>query len=225
MRLQAFAAMEVTDQQVPPEPRWPAFVGFAAIAVLSLAHPPALSAGPRWLVLGATGVLLVPAAIAHRTGRHSLTRALTTTANAFVMLTMIWSLALLIGALPEHKIRPATLLRSAAALWVTNVLVFALWYWRLDAGGPHARERRARHSDGAFLFPQMMMRDSAAAEWQADWSPHFVDYLFLAFTTSTALSPADVQPLSRWAKLMMIAQASISLVIIALLAARGVNIL
>jgi hypothetical protein len=134
---------------------------------------------------------------------------------------MIWSLALLIAALPKHEVDPKILLRSAVALWVTNILVFALWYWRLDAGGPHEREKVSGHQDGAFLFPQMNM----GAGSDLEWSPNFVDYLFLAFNTSTALSPADTQVLSRWAKIMMMTQATISLAVIALLAARAVNIL
>ena len=134
---------------------------------------------------------------------------------------MIWSLALLIAALPKPEVDPKILLRSAVALWVTNILVFALWYWRLDAGGPHEREKVSGHQDGAFLFPQMNM----GAGSDLEWSPNFVDYLFLAFNTSTALSPADTQVLSRWAKIMMMTQATISLAVIALLAARAVNIL
>ena len=118
------------------------------------------------------------------------------------------------------------MLVSAVALWTTNILVFALWYWRFDAGGPHYRERRAGHPDGAFLFPQMTMDTSALREaGQSQWSPNFVDYLFLAFTTSTALSPTDTPVLARWAKILMMLQAFTSLLILALLAARAVNIL
>jgi uncharacterized membrane protein len=131
---------------------------------------------------------------------------------------MVGSIVLLIKTLPEHKEAPQSLLRSAAALWITNILVFALWYWRLDAGGPNQRDLRSHHHEGAFLFPQMTMRHGT-------WSPQFVDYLFLAFNTSTALSPADTQALSRWAKLLMMAQALISLTIIVLLVARSVNIM
>jgi uncharacterized membrane protein len=117
-------------------------------------------------------------------------------------------------------------LESAASLWFTNVLVFACWYWRLDAGGPHARDHRHVHSEGSFLFPQMAMSpEQLALTGQGAWKPGFVDYLFLAFNSSTALSPADTPVLSRWAKLLMMVQASISFTIILLLAARAVNIL
>ena len=124
------------------------------------------------------------------------------------------------------SLRTEALLGSAAALWVTNILVFASWYWRLDAGGPHQRDLRTGHVDGAFLFPQMTMDTPAkAAAGASVWSPGFVDYLFLAFNTSTALSPTDAPVLSRWAKLLMMLQATISLTIVVLLAARAVNIL
>jgi hypothetical protein len=117
-------------------------------------------------------------------------------------------------------------LRAAAALWATNILVFASWYWRLDAGGPHERARTPGHADGAFLFPQMTMDPAAKlAAGEHEWEPNFVDYLFLAFNTSTALSPTDVPVLSRWAKALMMIQALISLLVLVLLAARAVNIL
>jgi hypothetical protein len=140
---------------------------------------------------------------------------------------MIWSLYLLVAALPSHKESPLQLLLSAAALWITNILVFASWYWRLDAGGPRARELRGGgHTDGAFLFPQMTLDPQTRhAMGEADWNPNFVDYLFIAFNTSTAFSPTDSPVLSRWAKILMMVQSLISLATIALLAARAVNIL
>src|SRR5262249_59983925 len=118
---------------------------------------------------------------------------------------------------------PLELLRSAVSLWVTNVLVFALWYWRLDAGGPHRLEARTRHTEGAFFFPQMMQGAPAGAS--RDWSPGFIDYLFIAFNTSTAFSPTDTPVLSRWAKVLSMLQALISLAVVAILAARAVGML
>jgi uncharacterized membrane protein len=135
-------------------------------------------------------------------------------------------LVLLIRALPSHQIPPQELLKSAAALWLSNILVFASWYWRLDAGGPHLRAQRTDHTKGAFLFPQMTMApERRHAAGLQEWTPNFIDYLFLAFNTSTALSPTDVPILSRWAKVLMMLQSIISLLVIALLAARAVNIL
>jgi uncharacterized membrane protein len=102
--------------------------------------------------------------------------------------------------------------------------VFASWYWRLDAGGPSARDLREAHGEGAFLFPQMTIKPKSPKDKYV-WKPGFVDYLFLAFNTSTAFSPTDVPVLSRWAKLLMMIQSIISLGTVAILAARAVNIL
>lgn len=209
------------------EPRWPALLAMLALGGLYAALPSfLLVGGPRWLLLAVVSVLLVPTIISHRRGVHSLNKRLGYILNGVVTVTMIGSLSLLIMALPAHKETPLQLLYSAAALWVSNILVFASWYWRLDAGGPHQRDLRPGHTDGAFLFPQMTMGsiDKIAAGKQK-WSPNFIDYLFLAFTTSTALSPTDTPILSRWAKILMMTQAMISLLVIGLLAARAVNIL
>jgi len=146
--------------------------------------------------------------------------------DALLTAGLIVSVIFLVSALPAHKETPLQLLVSAASLWVTNILVFALWYWRLDAGGPNQRDARAGHCDGDFLFPQMTMTEQALKEaGQENWSPNFVDYLFLAFNTSTAFSPTDAPVLARWAKVLMMLQSLLSLLIIALLAARAVNIL
>jgi hypothetical protein len=203
------------------EPRWPAILALVAAGGLHFVIPAPLRFGQEWLLLAVVTALLIPTVVAHRTGKMLLNKVLSHTVAAAVTASMVWSLALLILRLPRHLDPPQELLRAAAALWVANVLVFASWYWRLDAGGPNARDQRDAHDEGAFLFPQMI------TPWESDknWRPGFVDYLFLAFNTSTAFSPTDVPVLSRWAKLMMMVQALISLATVALLAARAVNIL
>ena len=209
-----------------PEPRWPAAIAVLAVGGLYLALPPFLIIGPRWLFPAVVIALLVPTVVSHRARKHSLNRILGFTVTALVTIGMIVSVGLLIAALPAHKETPTELLISATALWFTNILVFALWYWRLDAGGPHGRDSRLGHPDGAFLFPQMtMLPEEKIAAGQHTWSPNFVDYLFIAFNTSTAFSPTDVPVLARWAKLMMMLQSLISLTVLVLLAARAVNIL
>src|SRR5215467_6261873 len=208
------------------EPRWPAVVALLASGGLYMALPASLVAGPRWALLAVIVALVVPTMISHRSGRYSLNHWLGMTVSAVVTLAMILSLILLVAALPAHKEAPSDLLRSAVSLWVTNVLVFALWYWRLDAGGPNQRDLNSSHTNGAFLFPQMTMEKSSPAQDEhARWSPNFFDYLFVAFNTSTALSPTDAPVMARWAKLLMMLQATISLAVIVLLAARAVNIL
>jgi hypothetical protein len=144
--------------------------------------------------------------------------------SAVITSALVWSLVMLIGGLPAKKENPEELLRAAVALWIANILVFACWYWRLDAGGPHQRDLRQFHTDGAFLFPQMTL-PAGSKLIKASWRPGFIDYLFLAFNTSTAFSPTDVPVLSRWAKLLMMVQSSISLGTLAILAARAINIL
>lgn len=200
------------------EPRWPAVMALLAVGGLYAALPEFLTPGPSWLLL----VLLAPVSavvlILHRQRKYRVNQVFGYALLGLVTLAIIWSLGMLIAALPAHKESPRELLRSAAALWIANILVFASWYWRLDAGGPHQRESRGAHTEGAFLFPQMTLSDQA-------WIPGFVDYLFLAFNTSTAFSPTDVPVLSRWAKGMMMVQATISFTTVALLAARAVNIL
>jgi hypothetical protein len=208
------------------EPRWPALLATLAVGVLFYAMPGSLTVAPGWLMLAVVALLIIPAAIFHRIGRTDLNQIFAYASLAVITIGVISSLALLIVRLPTHKEMPLELLRAAAALWVSNLLVFASWYWRLDGGGPDARDKAGVHKDGAFLFPQMMMDQDLRKQMGEDtWSPGFIDYLFLAFNTSTAFSPTDVPVLSRWAKAMMIVQSAISLATIALLAARAVNIL
>jgi hypothetical protein len=208
------------------EPRWPAMIALLAVGGLRLALPEVLSAGPAWLLLAVISLFIVAYLVARHFQNFRLCLILGYSQLILVTADMAWSLGLLLAALPGHKESSLDLLRSAAALWCTNILVFASWYWRLDAGGPHAREMRGAHTDGAFLFPQMTLNDDARREMGEEyWSPGFVDYLFLAFNTSTAFSPTDSPVLSRWAKLLMMVQSLLSFTTVVLLAARAVNIL
>lgn len=202
------------------EPRWPALVAMFAAGCVYLALPEPLSVGPSWLLLAIVLVLLVPLTVSYRRGNHDVARILTFVANSVITLALIASLIFLIYGMAHHLNTATTLLRAASTLWFTNVLVFALWYWKLDGGGPLQRERATDRLGSDFLFPQML-----TAESRGSWSPHFIDYLFLAFNTSTAFSPTDTAVLSRWAKLITMLQALISLTIVVLLASRAVNIL
>src|SRR5580698_6795166 len=208
------------------EPRWPAALAMLSIGGLYYALPSQLSVGPDWMVLVLVAVLTIPAVISHRYGNWRLSKYLGYAASGVVTLSVVISLALLISRLPAHKEIPAQLLRAAVALWICNLLVFACWYWRLDAGGPNRRDLQNSHTDGAFLFPQMVLDPQLRREMGEDrWRQGIVDYLFLAFNTSTAFSPTDVPVLSRWAKGLMMIQSTISLMTIAILAARAINIL
>jgi hypothetical protein len=214
--------MKSYDQK-PTTSRWPALFALLALGGLYAALPASfVIGGVRWLLLIVILIFIVPAVITHRRGAYRTNQLLGYLLNGLVTVAMIASLALLIRALPAHVETPQQLLQSASLLWGSNILVFASWYWRLDAGGPHRRAQHAGHNEGAFLFPQMTLPQDRRV---AEWTPNFVDYLFLAFNTSTAFSPTDVPVLSRWAKILMMTQSLISLLIIALLAARAVNIL
>jgi len=206
--------------EITPEPRWTSLVAMLAAGCVYWALPEPLSVGPSWGLAAVLLVLLVPIVVTYRRGVHRISRVLTLVANGAITLAMIGSLVFLIQGIPHHREDPRVLLRSAVALWFTNVLVFALWYWKLDGGGPTVRETRQSRLESSFLFPQV-----AVADADPSWTPHFVDYLFLAFNTSTAFSPTDTAVLSRWAKITTMVQSLISLTIVVLLAARAVNIL
>jgi hypothetical protein len=214
-----------TNPRPDQEARWPAVFALFAIVGLRVALPRSLAASPAWVPLLAVTMLVIPTILARQMRRYQLNRWLGFVITGIVTLDMVWSLALLVASLPAHRLAPTVLLRSSAVLWISNILIFASWYWRLDAGGPNARDRRAVHGEGSFLFPQMTLDASDPDSPAHGWSPGFVDYLFLAFNTSTAFSPTDVPVLSRWAKLLMMLQSCISLATLALLAARAVNIL
>lgn len=216
-------AMIQIDQ---PEPRWQVILALLAVACIYMALPQELILGPTWLLPALVIVLLVPTVFAHRTGRHSLNHVLGIVICAIITSGLIASVALLVITLPGTKQPPLELLRSAGALWLTNVLVFALWYWRLDGGGP--REREARHEFGSrsFVFPQMQIEKIERKTFGADkWRPGFVDYLFVAFTTSSTFGPTDAPLLTHWAKLLAMTQIVISLTIVVLLISRAVGVL
>ena len=203
-----------------PEPRWPAFVAMLAAGGVYFSLPERLSVGPGWGLLAVILVLMVPIAVSNRRGDFHITRPLVVLANGAITAGMITSLVWLIKGIPQHRDSPMALLRAAIALWVTNIVVFALWYWKFDAGGPSRRDARTGRLKSSFLFPQMLNEEGR----DPDWSPQFMDYLFLAFNTSTAFSPTDTAVLSRWAKAGTMLQSLISLAIVVLLAARAVNI-
>jgi hypothetical protein len=226
MESQNTLSQDPKPEEFDPEPRWPAFIAILAALGLYAGLPKELTIGPRWLFPAAVLALSIPGLVFYHTGRHRLNSVFGLTAEALLTTGLIIFVFRLIQALVTNTVEPEQLLLSAASLWITNILVFALWYWRLDAGGPYQRDKVPGHSDGAFLFPQMTMSKAALREsGQQMWSPNFIDYLFLAFNTSTAFSPTDVPALARWAKILMMLQSLLSLLIIALLAARAVNII
>jgi hypothetical protein len=195
------------------------------VVALTLLLPDDLRLGPQWLLPAVDGVLLLLVVLGDpgRIDRRSQ-------GVRFVSIALVAVLAL--GAavatihLIDELIRGGSVTRSAQALlsagatvWSANAIAFALLYWELDGGGSAARAHGLpSHPD--FAFPQQMSPELAPPGWR----PLFVDYLYLAFTNSTALSPTDTMPLAAWAKLAMIVQSLVSLAILGLVVANAANL-
>ena len=209
----------------PGETRWPVAAAVAVAVVLQGALPAGLVLHPTWLLPALEVLLLVALVIAnpYRINKESkVLRLLGLTVAALLSLANAWSVArLVIGLVNGTQGNSAgSLLITGGMIWLTNVIVFALWYWEFDRGGPASRANADRAYPD-FQFVQMATPQLAPP----DWEPAFADYLYLAFTNAAAFSPTDVMPMSRWAKMGMTLQAAISIVTVALVVARAVNIL
>ncbi len=207
------------------EARWPAQLAVVVALLLYITLPAKLTFGPVWLIPALELALLLPLLITDPRTMLVVPSWRRMTAIALICvinLANIASLGLLVHELLGGKspLMGSQLLKGAVQIWLTNIIVFALWYWELDRGGPDAR-MNAEHSQPDFLFPQMVTPGSAPP----GWAPKFVDYLFVSFTNASAFSPTDTMPLTAWAKMLFLVQASTSLLTVALVAARAVNIL
>ncbi len=207
------------------EPRWPAALAILVAAGLNLALPARYSLGPTWLIPALVVAILIPVMIVAPVRLPYEARW--TQIAAFVNIGLVnvanvVSLALLIDTLVTNgkSVTGPELLISAVAIWLTNVIVFALWYWELDRGGPDDR-LRAEHDPPDFLFPQMSVPGCAPVTW----APTFLDYLYVSWTNATAFSPTDTMPLTPFAKTLMLVQSAASLLTLAIVASRAVNIL
>jgi hypothetical protein len=207
------------------EPFWPAQLAAAAALALYVTLPHNLIMGPRWLVPGVEGILLLGLVVTTPTRHHDQSprlHALVVGLVGLVSLTTLISLVLLARFLLEGShARGHALLFAGLVLWLTNVLIFGIWYWELDRGGPARRVAAAAaplHPD--FLFPQMV-----EPRFAPEWHPGFADYLYTSYTNATAFSPTDTMPLTAMAKLLMAVQSSIALITILLVVARAVSVL
>jgi uncharacterized membrane protein len=215
----------VTDEAVAAEARWPMAGAVVAAIVLTALLPDDLRLGPRWLLPAVEGVLLVLVVLGDPGRIDRRTRTLRIMSIALVAVLVTGALAATVQ-LVDQLIEggsvtnsPNALLAAGATVWSANAIAFALLYWELDGGGSAARALgRPEHPD--FAFPQQLSPEVAPPHWR----PLFVDYLYLAFTNSTALSPTDAMPLAPWAKLAMMLQSLVSLSILGLVVARAVNI-
>lgn len=201
-------------------------VAIVVMIVLQLVLPERLTLAASWALPVVEVVMLVVLVVANpvRLSRRSQPlRLLSLALIAVASIGNAWSAAQLIEELLTGSGQTSNaghLLANGAVIWLTNVLVFALWYWELDRGGPTARAQGLGADRPDFLFAQMSVDVG-----HHDWEPGFVDYLYVSFTNATAFSPTDTLPLTRWAKLTMMLQSAISLVTVALVIARAVNIL
>ncbi len=218
-------AREAWRRRTPGESRWPAAVATAVAIGLQVALPAELNLSSRYLLPGVEAVLLV-ALVLINPGRVSRRErplrwvgltliAVASVANAYSAIRLV--LGLVRGT---EGGSPGPLLTTGSAIYITNIVVFALWYWEFDRGGPAARAHGLDPYPD-LMFPQMATPGMA----DKDWEPQFVDYLYVSFTNATAFSPTDTMPLTRGAKLAMLAQSAVALVTVALVIARSVNIL
>ncbi len=207
-----------------PEPVWPAQLTVLAAIALQVALPSRLKAGPVWLLPVLEGLLVVGLVLASpRTleYEHPRRQKAAVALIAFVSAANIYSLIALSKHLLHHQpAKGRELILAGMLIWLTNFMIFALWYWEIDRGGPG---RRAAGHDEApdFLFPQM----SDDRIEPVNWRPRFLDYLYVSLTNATAFSPTDTMPLTPMAKTIMGVQALVSLVTIGLIVSRAVNIL
>jgi uncharacterized membrane protein len=206
------------------DPYWPAQLTVAIVIVVNLALPERVTAGPSWLVPGVAAALLVALVILApaRAAQHVRgVRHFALAVIGLVSITSLTSLGLLLhylingGAVGGHE-----LILAGVGLWATNVLLFAVWYWELDRGGPSTRFL-APDTLPDFQFPQMDNPRLAPPGWR----PGFIDYLYLSLTNATAFSPTDTMPLTPTAKAVMALQSVSALLTIALVVSRAVNIL
>jgi uncharacterized membrane protein len=213
------------NKQHAVDPVWHVQLAMLLAIVLQLALPDRFSIGSRYAIPGVETLLLI--ALTFTTPKEKVFKSLTRRVNAIMLIAVTtianaYSLSrvanqLLSSTTPTNG---RQLILLAINIYLTNVIIFALWYWELDGGGPGERQRIARYEQD-FLFPQNQNESYKHPEWK----PTFTDYLYVSSTNAMAFSPTDTMPLSRRAKILMLLQATVSLIAIALVAARAVNIL
>jgi uncharacterized membrane protein len=207
------------------EPLWQAQLTMLAAIILQLLLPDTYVLGSRYILVVIEILLL--AGLAITTPKEIIFRSLSRRLNVLLLLAIVgvanaYSLIEVARRLLEsgHIHNGRELILTALNIYLTNLIVFGFFYWEMDGGGPGARARASKYEQD-FLFPQNQHEPYRHPEW----APTFIDYLYVSSTNAMAFSPTDTMPLSRRAKILMLIQATISLVAIALVAARAVNIL
>lgn len=205
------------------EQRWSALAVIIVAIGLQIALPDEFVLRPRTAAPAVEGALCLVLVLSNpgRLDRpHPRLRRLSLLLIGVLAATNLVSTILLVHVvISGTKVSALSILASGAAIWLTNVIAFALWYWEFDRGGPTARASAPRATPD-FLFPQM-----SDPRLDPAWRANFIDYLYVSFTNATAFSPTDTMPLSRWAKMLMLAQSLISVITVILVAARAINVL
>jgi uncharacterized membrane protein len=213
-----------SGDEVPKEPRWPASLAVLTALLLYVTLPRSFTVGPGWVIPALDVALLIPLTVRapyRRREEARLVRLASLLLIALVTLANVASLVLLMRVvLSGGGVTGRELVFSGIQIWLTLILVFALWYWEVDRGGPTIRGHPDQREPD-FLYPQM----AAHALGQSQWMPKFVDYLYLSFTNATAFSPTDTMPLTPRAKLLMLIEALVSITTVVMVAGRAVNIL
>lgn len=213
------------QRSTEPESRWPTFAAVVIVIVGQTWVANSLSLRPVWLFPTIAGILLVASVAIYIPSRIEPSRAARAISLGLVVVLVIANVASLVllvrGVFLGSQLSPLGLLLAGAALWIVNVIVFALFHWELDGGGPEARaDGYEAYPD--LLFPQQQQDQQGLAP--VDWKPTFPDYLFVSLTSGTAFSPTDAMPYSKRAKLVMGIESTLSFVILAMLVARAINI-
>lgn len=206
-----------------PEPRWPASLALVSCVILYAVLPGRLVVGPKWLLPVLVALPLAP--LSARRHRHPdeapWIRRVVLTLITIVTVANVTSVALLVDRLLSSNVSQGTqLIYSAVAIWLTNVIIYGVWFWEIDRGGPH---KRAGPEDlwPDIQFPQMENPDLVPE----DWRPHFFDYLYTSFANGTSFAPADAMPLTLRIKVLFASESAVSLVAIVVVGARAINIL
>lgn len=200
---------------------WPAGLALVLVSAAYGLVSETLRVGPPWVMPALAIVAIVAARVLRLRGLHHAGRWTVIGGLFAVTAAITVSAAYLVQGLLNHSADATDLLKGGALLWLSNIVTFGLWYWEVDGGGP-AHRHLTKFGSSDFAFPQMILGDG---EKPADWMPDFLDYVFLAFNTSTAFSPTDTMVLARRAKVMMMFQSVVSLVTVAVLVARAINAL
>jgi len=213
------------NRHLPHDPVWPVQVSMVVAIVLQLTLPDKFSGHTRYVLPAVEALLL--ALLSFTTPKERIFKSVSRRINVLLLIALtsagnaysLWVITkqLLSGV---HLSDGRALILASINIFLTNIIIFGLWYWEMDGGGPGERQHIQKYEQD-FLFPQHHNEDYK----HPDWKPTFLDYLYVAATNAMTFGPADTKPLSRRAKMLMLLQSTISLVVVALVAARAVGIL